>query len=57
LTQKYDEEARLEEQINLLVQALESDSESVRNAVIVQLSIFGSKAVPHLMSTLDSDLA
>ena len=57
MTQKYDEEARLKEQINLLVQALESDSESVRNAVIVQLSIFGSKAVPHLMSILDSDLA
>jgi hypothetical protein len=56
LTQKYDEEARLKEQINLLVQSLESDLESVRNSVIVQLSIFGSKAVPHLMSVLDSDL-
>jgi HEAT repeat protein len=57
LTQNYDEETRLKEQINLLVQALESDSDSVRNAVIVQISNFGSRAVPHLMRILDSDLA
>ncbi|MGA2874138.1 MAG: hypothetical protein ABSE82_01255 [Nitrososphaerales archaeon] len=56
MTQKYDEEARLKEQINLLVQALESDSESTRNSVVVQLSLFGAKAVPHLMGILNSDL-
>jgi HEAT repeat protein len=57
LTEKYDEESRLREQLDLLVESLESDSPSVRNAVVVQLAMFGSKAVPHLINVLGSDLA
>lgn len=57
MTQKYDDDARLKEQISLLVDALESDSESVRNSAIVQISLFGSKAVPQLMNILGADLA
>ena len=56
MTQKYDDESRLKEQINLLVQSLESDSESTRNVAVVQLSLLGAKAVPHLMGILESDL-
>lgn len=56
LTDKYDEESRLKEQLDLLIESLESDSESVRNSVIVQLSIFGTRAVPRLTNVLENDL-
>lgn len=57
MTEKYDDESRLKEQLDLLIESLESDSESVRNSVVVQLSLFGSRAVPHLVNVLAGDLA
>jgi HEAT repeat protein len=57
LNQKYDEESRLKEQLDLLIESLENDSENVRDLAVVQLSMFGAKAVPHLVSVLNSDLA
>ena len=47
---------RLTEQVELLVRSLESDSENVRNGIIVQLSLFGSKIVPQLTRDLDKYL-
>jgi len=52
LTSRYDDDARLREQIGLLVRALRSDSDSVRESAVVQLSLFGVKAVPYLSSAL-----
>jgi hypothetical protein len=52
LAGKYDDEARLREQVGLLIRALRADLQSVRESAIVQLSLFGGRAVPHLSSAL-----
>ncbi|HUH99663.1 MAG TPA: hypothetical protein VLY65_01345 [Nitrososphaerales archaeon] len=49
---KYNDEARLREQVGLLIQSLRSDSDGTRESAIVQLSLLGSKAAPQLTSTL-----
>ena len=49
---KYDEDARFREQVGLLIRALRSDLESVKEVAVVQLSLFGPKAIPYLTSAL-----
>jgi DNA-binding HxlR family transcriptional regulator/HEAT repeat protein len=50
--EKYNEDARFKEQIGLLIRALRTDIESVREVVVAQLSMFGPKAVTPLKSAL-----
>lgn len=49
---KYDEDARFREQVGLLIRALRSDLASVKEVAVVQLSLFGPKAIPYLTSAL-----
>lgn len=49
---KYDEDARFREQVGLLIRALRSPFESVKEVAVVQLSLFGPKAIPYLTSAL-----
>lgn len=49
---KYDEDARFREQVGLLICALRSDLDSVKEVAVVQLSLFGPKAIPYLTSAL-----
>jgi HEAT repeat protein len=49
---KYDEDARFQEQVGLLIRALRSDLASVKEVAVVQLSLFGPKAIPYLTSAL-----
>ena len=53
---KYDEDARFREQVGLLIRALRSDLESVKEVAVVQLSLFGPKAIPYLTSALSRAL-
>ena len=48
----YDDNARLREQVGLLIRALRSNSESVQEIAVVQLSLFGSKVNPYLTQGL-----
>ena len=50
--EKYNENARLREQVGLLIRALRTDIDSIREVVIAQLSMLGPKAVPFLTSAL-----
>lgn len=49
---KYDEKARLREQINTLVSELGNEQLGIRRLAMVQLSILGSQAVPYLGALL-----
>jgi HEAT repeat protein len=55
--EKYSDDARFREQVGLLIRSLRSKSESVQEIAIVQLSIFGPKAVPFLKSALSEAIA
>ena len=50
------ERRRFEEQAGMLVKALRSTEEGVRELAIVQISLQGPKAVPHLISALEDAL-
>jgi len=50
--EKYNENARFREQVGLLIRALRSDLESVQEIAVVQLSLFGPRAIPFLTSAL-----
>jgi len=50
--EKYDEDARFREQAGIVLRALRSDSPGVQDVAIVQLTLFGSKALPYLTSAL-----
>ena len=50
--EKYNEDARFREQVGLLIRALRSEEPSIQEIAVVQLSLFGSKAVPNLKSAL-----
>jgi HEAT repeat protein len=50
------ERQRLAEQAEMLVRALRSRENSVQELAIVQLSLLGPKAVPHLVSALEKAL-
>jgi len=52
--EKYNEDARLREQIGLLIRSLRSEDEGIQEIAIVQLSLFGPKAVPFTKSALGS---
>jgi HEAT repeat protein len=47
---------RFEEQVGLLVRALRSTDESVRELAVVQISLLGPKVVPYLSSALEDAL-
>lgn len=55
--EKYNEDARFREQVGLLIRTLRSEEPSIQEIAVVQLSLFGSKAVPHLKSALSEALA
>jgi len=50
--EKYNEDARFREQVGLLIRALRSDITSVQEIAVVQLSLFGPRAIPYLRSAL-----
>jgi len=50
------ERQRFAEQVGLLVKALRSTEESVRELSVVQLSLLGPKVVPYLISALEDSL-
>jgi len=50
--EKYNEDARFREQVGLLIRALRSDVTSIQEIVVVQLSLFGPRAIPYLKSAL-----
>jgi len=54
--EKYDEDSRFKDQVGILIRALRSDSPGVQDVAIVQLSLFGPKAVPYLASALSRAL-
>jgi DNA-binding HxlR family transcriptional regulator len=54
--EKYDEDSRFRDQVGILIRALRSDSPGVQDVAIVQLSLFGPKAVPYLASALSHAL-
>ena len=47
---------RFEEQVGLLVKALQSKDEGVRELAVVQISMLGPKAVPYLSTALEDAL-
>ena len=51
-----DDERLLREQVGLLVRALRTDLPSVRESTMVQLSVFGPRAVPYLKAALSEAL-
>lgn len=53
---KYDEKARLQEQINTLVSELSSEQLGIRRLAMVQLSILGGQAVSYLGSLLTENI-
>jgi len=53
---EYNEDVRLHEQVGLLIRALRSDLTSVQEIAIVQLSLFGPRAIPYLTSALSHAL-
>jgi HEAT repeat protein/DNA-binding HxlR family transcriptional regulator len=55
--ERYSEDARFREQVGLLIRSLRSKSESVQEIAIVQLSLFGPRAVPFLKSALSEAIA
>ena len=55
--EKYNEDARFRDQAGLLIRALRSKVESIREVAVVQLSLFGIKVVPLLRSALSEALA
>jgi HEAT repeat protein len=50
--EKYDEDARFREQVGMLLRALRSPYPAVQDVTVVQLSLFGSKAISYLTSAL-----
>jgi DNA-binding HxlR family transcriptional regulator len=50
--EKYNEDARFREQAGLLIRALRSDTDGVREIAVAQLSLFGPKVVPLLRLAL-----
>lgn len=54
--EKYSDDVRFREQVGLLIRSLRSKVESIQEIAIVQLSLFGPKAVPFLKSALSEAL-
>jgi DNA-binding HxlR family transcriptional regulator len=55
--EKYTEDARFQEQVGLLIRALRSDTESVHEIAIAQISLLGPKAISFVRSALSEALA
>ena len=50
------QEERLLDQTELLIRALRTDAEGIRESAIAQLSLLGPKALPHLTKALSKSL-